>query len=155
MPNVTVDPQEFEKCELKTAPPDGFVMLRALPFGMKLTRRDKALNMRMIQQRQKKGQPVNDEQVIDLETLSNWSTMFDFTYCIGEHNLTDKNGTLLDFSSQRTIEMVFNSLDPKVGTEIAAAIDALNDDEDEELAEDFLKRRGSLSVAEPSTSNED
>lgn len=146
MPNVTVDSSQYERFELKTAPPDGFVMLRPLPFGMKLTRRDKALNMRMVQQRTKKGVPQSDEQIIDLETLSNWSTMFDFTYCVGEHNLTDSADTLLDFTSQRTIEMVFNSLDPKVGSEIAQYIDALNEDEDELMAEDFLKQRGSLSV---------
>lgn len=155
MPNVTVDSSVFERFDLKTAPPDGFVMLRPLPFGKKLTRRDKALNMRMIQQRQKKGQKQSDEQVIDLETLSNWSTMFDFTYCVGEHNLTDANNKLLDFSTERTIEMVFNSLDPKVGTEIATYIDQLNEDEDELSAEDFLKQRGSSSVEEPNTLIED
>ena len=151
MPNVTIDPTEYTRHDLKTAPPDGFVMLRPLPYAMKLSRRDKALKMRMIQRQAQKGTPQNQDQVIDLETLGEWSTMFDFTYCIGEHNLTDKANVNLVFNDPKTIAMVFKSLAPKVGSEIERYIDELNADEDEGLASDLVPPLGTSSEEDTSS----
>lgn len=156
MPNVTINAEDYQKFDLKSAPPDGFVMLRPLPYSMLITRRDKALKMRMIQQRTKRNQkPQAEEQVIDLEQMGDWSTQFDFTYCIGEHNLTDVSGALLQFNDQRQIAMTLRSLDPRVGSEIEKFIDQLNNPEDDELVDDFLRRQNSSSENGLSTSKTD
>lgn len=154
MPIVTVDPTEYERRELKSAPPDpndpsdeqGYIMVRPLPYGKKLARRDKASRMKM-NTGDGKGKPSTE---IQLETLSEWATQYDFAYCIGDHNLTDKNKVKVDFTNP----MSFALLDPKVGTEIAEIIDALNEDEDDESIEDFLKRQGSSSSSTGETTSE-
>jgi hypothetical protein len=143
-PIVTIDPKEYERFELKTAPPDGFVMLRPLPYGMKLSRRSKATRMMMRQSgTTTKGQPQG-EQVFEVESMDEWAVAFDFAYCIGEHNLQNADGTLIDFA--KNTYMKIRMLDPKVGTEIEQLIDNLNNAEDEESMEDFLKRQDTLSL---------
>lgn len=141
MPDVTVDPTEYERHDLKTAPPDGYVMLRPLPFGMKLSRRSKATRTMMRMPNAPKGKKV--EQEFELESMDEVTTQIDFAYCIGEHNLTDKNGQLLDFSSPKAVQMTLQTLNPKVGSEIERLITEINEDEDEESLEDFLRRSGS------------
>lgn len=152
MPVATINTEEYTKHDLKSAPPDGFVMLRPLPYAMIVLRRDKAMRMRMIQERAKRNQPAPTSQVIDLEQQSDWTTEFDFTYCIGDHNLTDKNGEKLQFNDPRQLRLVLKSLDPKIGLEIEQAIDRLNQEEDDELLEDFMRRRELSSEAEVSKS---
>lgn len=162
MPIVTVDPNDFERFLLKTAPAnpeitgdeDGYVMLRPLPYGMKLVRSDKALRMTMranqgAQDRQVKR--ANAEQTIDLETAQEWTTHYDYAYCIGDHNLTDKNGTVLDFAKPMALKL----LHPKVGAEITSLIDSLNEDENEESAEDLVRRAFTSSEEELSLSSSD
>lgn len=149
MPVATVDPNEYQRFDLKSAPPDGFVMARALPFGMKQERRDKAMQMTMEQRTEKRGKNrrrvvEDDVQTINLKTLSEWSTQFDFAYCIGEHNLTDQNGHPLDFTNP----MTFKILNPKIGSEIEQILLELNEDEDEESLEDFIKLSTSSSETE-------
>jgi hypothetical protein len=146
MPDVTVDPGQFERYDLKSAPPDGYVMLRPLPYGMKLTRRDKASKMKM-QTEQGRGRRATSE--IELETLNEWAVAHDFAFCVGEHNLTDKNGTLLNFANPMTLK----TLNPKVGSEIEKYIDDLNEDEDDETLEDFHKLQDGSSSEEPILSN--
>lgn len=158
MPIVTVNPEEYERFELKTAPPDGYVMLRPLPYGMKLSRRSKATKMMMRSQptqpqdRRQKGAPAQ-EQVFEVESMDEWAVAFDFAYCIGEHNLQSRDGSLIDFGKQTNMKI--KMLDPKVGTEIERLIDALNNDEDEESLEDFLKRQGTSSSEETNLSSQD
>lgn len=157
MPKVTVDPAKYDKYELKSAPPDGFVMLRPLPYGMKLSRRSKATKMMMRSDPAPTSKLAKDQSgVFELETMDEWSTAFDFQYCIGEHNLEGGDGELLNFnkSIDSTI-MVIKLLDPKVGAEIERAIDALNNDEDEESLEDFLARQGTSSEAEKNSLSTD
>lgn len=145
MPNVTIDPSQYERFELKTAPADpndpndenGYVMLRPLPYGLKLTRRDKATKMQMRATADKRGRANQQEQIIELDTLNEWATAFDFSYCIGEHNLKDSNGQLLNFSDPKTVAMTLRSMHPKVGSEIEKYIGDLNEEEDEGTAEDF------------------
>lgn len=146
MPDVTVDPNEYERYDLKTAPPDGFVMLRPLPFGKKLTRRDKATKLQMRVQGDGRGRGnQNDQSTISLDTLNEWATAYDFTYCVGDHNLTDKNGVKLDFNNPRSINMVLGMLNPKVGSEIERLISDLNEEEEEEAVEDFSLPAGGSS----------
>lgn len=114
MPVGVVDPTHFERVELKSAPPDGYAMVRPLPYGLKLERRDKATKMSMEAASGKKGkQSQDDTQKIELETLSSWSTAYDFSHCIGEHNITDANGNVLDLGNP----MVLKLLNPKIGTD--------------------------------------
>lgn len=149
--SVTIDTNKWQRFDLKSAP-GGFVMLRPLPYSMVIERRDKGLKMRMIQQRQLRNQPQQQqEQVIDLESMGEWTTKFDFGYCIGDHNLADTNGTKLDFSTKQLM-MTLKSLDPRVGGEIGRLIDTLNEGEDDEVLDDFLRQPGSSSVSEPTPS---
>lgn len=146
MPVATIDPEKYERYDLKTLP-EGYVMLRPLPFGMKLERRDKATKMSMeaATGRQSRGQ--DNTQKFELETLSKWSRAYDFKHCIGEHNLQSPDGNLLDFSNPMTLSL----LDPKVGSELESLIDSLNEDESEESLEDFTKRVTSPSPEEVTT----
>lgn len=148
MPIGTIS-NEVQHVMLKSAPADpnlpgdedGFVDVRPLPYGMKLERRDKSTRMRLeqIQQNTKKksiGQNEPQVQKIEIESESAWAGQFDFAYCVVDHNLTDPNGTKLDFANP----MAFKSLDPKIGTEIEQILTALNgDDLDEASLEDFIK----------------
>lgn len=142
MPNATVDstPQKYNLDSLPSSSPgeeDGFIMARPLPYGMKLTRRDRAMRMRMEQQvrtdrrkttKKSIRQDEPETQTIELETDTLWATLYDFTYCIVDHNLTDVNGTQLDLSKALTL----NHLDPRVGTEIEQILAELNADTEEE-----------------------
>jgi hypothetical protein len=137
MPDVTIDPGEYERYELKTAPPDGYIMLRPLPFGMKLARRSKATRTMMrMPAPSKANQGKKIDQSMEIESMDEVTTLIDFSYCIGDHNLTDKNGEKLDFTNKMTLKL----LNPKVGSEIERLISELNEDEDEESLEDFLGR---------------
>lgn len=145
-PIVTVDPAEYERFELKTAPPDGYVMLRPLPYGMKLSRRSKATRMMMRQSGTTGKNQPQGEQVFEVESMDEWAVAFDFAYCIGDHNLQNRDGTTIDFSKNTVMKI--KMLSPKVGSEIERAIDTLNNDEDEESVEDFLKRQDTSSLEE-------
>jgi hypothetical protein len=158
MPVVTVNPNHYEREELKTAPADpniegdeqGFIMVRPLPYGMKLSRRDKASKMSMeVAARRGRGKRAEEEQQkLDLETLSEAANAFDFAYCIGDHNLLDAQGNKLDFSNPMSLKL----LDPKVGSEIENILTKYNEDEDEESLEDFTKRVTSSTQEEDTTS---
>lgn len=152
MPVVSVDPNHYEHFELKSAPPDGFVTLRPLPFGIKLARRSKATRMMMRQQPVKSRQQAqNQESVFELESHDEWAVAFDFSYCIGEHNLEMAEGQPFDFSNEKNARMAVKQLDPKVGAEIERLITSLNEDEDEEMMEDFMRRHDTL-LEEPDDS---
>lgn len=137
---------DAQKYPLKSAPAnpqmpgdeDGFILARPLPYGMKLERRDKSTRMRLEQQIRTKKSIRQDEpqmQKIEIESESEWAANFDFTYCIVDHNLTDVNGTKLDFSNP----MAIKSLNPKIGSEIETILSELNgDDLDEASLEDFI-----------------
>jgi hypothetical protein len=154
MPVVSVNPTEYQRVELKTAPPDGYVMLRPLPYGMKLSRRSKATKMMMRSQpATSRKQAQQQESVFELESMDEWAVAHDFAYCIGEHNLESAPGKLIDFSTNAI--MALKLLDPRVGSEIEQAIDSLNNDEDEESFADFLKRQGMSSSDETPQLNED
>lgn len=158
MPVVTVDPSEYERYELESAPADpntpgdeqGFVMVRPLPFGMRLTMRDKAFKQRMMQKVPKRGEKLKQETEIPVDILSDneWSTHFEMSYCIGEHNLQDRQGNLLDFSKPFALKL----LNPKVGAEIERILLGLNAEDDEETVTDLLKRSSTSSENETSLS---
>lgn len=111
---------ETVRRELRSCPPDGFVVLRQLSYDQMLERRDGASQILM-------GQGVRDGATpqMAVKILNKWSNAYTFPRCIVEHNLTDAQGNPLDFSHP---EQVFQTLDPKVGAEIEAYIDELNQD---------------------------
>jgi hypothetical protein len=156
MPVVTVDPNNFVRKELKFAPADpnvpgdepGYIMVRPLPYGMKKERQDKATKMAMEVEAGKRKKGEDAVQKFDLETMNAWAVQFDFAYCIGDHNLLDSAGNKLDFTNPMTMKL----LDPKVGSEIEAIINELNEDIDEESLEDFIKRSTSSQAEEVTTS---
>jgi hypothetical protein len=159
MPIVTIDPNASERYELKTAPADpndpndedGFIILRPLPYGMKLTRRDKATRMMMRSQPARKGkQPGDAISEIELESYNEWAVAFDFANCILDHNLTDQNKRKIDFGRPMSIKL----LNPKVGSEIEKLINDLNEDEDEVMLDDFPPQLNSLSQEEENQSSE-
>jgi hypothetical protein len=156
MPIATIDPAQSERFYLKTLPsetenPDdgGWVDLRPLPYGMKLTQRDKSIRQTMEMQAPKRGQKPDNSIKAEMETASEWSNWYEMSYCIVDHNLTSADGAKLDFTSQ----MTFKSLNPKVGSEIESLLFDLNRDEDEESLEDFHKRSTTSSEAETSMSS--
>jgi hypothetical protein len=141
MPVVTVDPGDYDRFPLTSAPADpndpndedGYIMARPLPYGMKLKRRDRSSKMTM------RGD--KKDASLELGSFIEGNVKFDFGYCIGEHNLKDKNGNLVDF----TQPTAFALLDPRVGDEIESILNKINGDEDEEDASDFQRQSSSSS----------
>ncbi len=146
MPVGTIDPNKYERYDLKTLP-GAFIELRPLPFGLKLERRDKATKMSMEAAAGRGRGSDAPPQKFELETLSKWSRAYDFKHCIGDHNITDVNDVKLDFGNPMTLQL----LDPRLGSELETLIDSLNEDETEESMEDFTKRLTSSSQEDPST----
>lgn len=160
MPVVTVDPNEYASHPVTSAPADpniegdeaGYVMLRPLPYGMKLKIRDQSTKMFMRAKNptRTKGKLTQaatkeEEAILEFESTTEASNFLTFAYCIGDHNLLDRQHNKVDFTSP----MAFKQLDPKVGSELEVMIDDLNRGEDEESFEDFLNRStGSLEEKE-------
>lgn len=127
MPNAEVNLDATEPIQL-TSLPGAFVRLRAMSFGQKLSRRDKATKMSM-----ELGEEKGDNSKVDVEFLNRWTRAYDFEHCIADHNLEHADGTKMDFGNPMTVDV----LNPRVGTEIEKEIDKLlGDDED---LEDFPK----------------
>jgi hypothetical protein len=74
---------------------------------------------------------TDDDTRMVIETYQTWERHYTFKNCIVDHNITDPNGVLLDFTKPQTLRM----LAPNVGVEIERLIDELNaeDEADEEL----------------------
>lgn len=156
MPVVTINPDKYERFELKTArkdptiegDEDGYVMLRPLPYGEKGKIRDKSTKMfmRTATQKRERGKmrtTREEDAVMEFETATELQNHLQFAYCIGEHNLLDHAHNLIDFTNPMSLKL----LDPKVGSELEILIDDLNLGEDEETFEDFQKRLSGSSGA--------
>src|SRR3990172_11051040 len=96
MPKATIslEGQRFELQSLK----DAFVVLRALPYGKILERRDGASRMVMEQTR---GQRADSRMIVEM--AQEWSRWYEFKECILEPNLEDDGGALLDFKTKANI----------------------------------------------------
>jgi hypothetical protein len=139
---VATRSQETVRKDLKTLE-GAFVELRQLSFDEMLERRDKAMRMSM---EQRPGKKKDDTAKIDFESAMQWTRFFEFSRCIVDHNLEDEQGKKLNFENRMTLKI----LDPKVGVEIEKYIEDMNEEDDEE-AEDFMKR---LASSSPDTSDE-
>lgn len=146
MPVATVSQEVIHK-DLKTLE-GGFVELKQLSFDQILERRDKAMRMSMEQTPNRKS---TDKAKIEFESAMQWDRFFTFSNCIVEHNLEDANGKPLNFNNPMTLK----ALDPKVGSEIEKYIEEMNEDEDEESLETFMKRHSSSSNPEEATQSDD
>lgn len=140
MPVVTIDPGDYERFPLKSAPAnpnvqgdeDGYIMARPLPYGQKLKRRDRAGKIAMRQEAGNK-RAKGGNTVVEMDSFLEHNINTDFAYCIGEHNLLNRDGTPIDFTKPQSYAL----MDPKVGDEVEKIINEINGDVDEEDAEDF------------------
>lgn len=124
---VTDKPQRFE---LKTLPKDdnlpspegdaGYVVLKRLSHGDKLTRRGFTSKMTV---KAKRGQKDVESE---LDAFNEKTDLFDFANCIVDHNLTDIAGNKLDFRREDHVRL----LDGRVAEEISTLMDKLNNFED-------------------------
>ena len=107
-----------EHFDLKTVE-GGFVELRRMTYGEKLTRQDMVkLSLEM-----GKGKDIKGEMAMANKMV----THSDFMNCIIEHNLEkDKNGTPFNFRDYND----FIRLDPRVGEEIDKLINSMNNFEE-------------------------
>jgi hypothetical protein len=150
MPDVGYDNKPV-KHELQTAPPDGYVMLRRLPYDEILKRREMATRLSMEQssggRRKARGYKQNEQvesSKIGIELIQVATREYEFANCIVDHNL-EVNGQLVDFSKPK---LAFRLVAPEVLQEIEMALSELNLETDEDELNDFM------SAARPSSSEE-
>lgn len=122
MPRVAIS-AEPKRYDLKSAPPDGYVLIREMSYGERLVRNSKQGKMKVL----KKSTEFAGEVEMALRDLALW----DMTNLVMDHNLEDADGMKLDLSSERDL----NKLPSRIGEEIGKYIDELNnfDDGDEKL----------------------
>jgi hypothetical protein len=147
MPEVGYDKAPIRR-ELKTAPPDGFVMLRRLPYDEILKRREMATKLTMPQTSNRRGRrrdKQEPEEKINIELIQLITREYEFANCIVDHNLTI-DGNSVDFSNPK---LAFKLVSPEVLQEIELYLSELNMETDEDELEDFT------SVARPSSSDGD
>jgi hypothetical protein len=131
MPLATPVGGATEHHDLKSCPPDGYVVLRRLTHGEKMARRGLLAKARM-----ETGSAKNRSGVgVDVELMNEKITLFEFSRCIVEHNLTylvdpadPSSETLLDFRIPDHVRMI----DGNIGEEIDALITEINDWESDE-----------------------
>ena len=150
MPEVGYD-NKPKRYDLKTAPPDGYVDLRRLPYDEILKRREMATTLSMEQSpgarrnsRQDRKAPQDDTpSKIGIELVQLATREFEFAACIVDHNLTIE-GVKVDFSRPK---MAFKSVSPEILTEIELILSDLNLETDEDELEDFTPVASRLSLA--------
>lgn len=116
MPVATVDTSISTRHELETLE-GAYVELRRLTYGEKLAKQDLITSMTLDQENGSKATKAK------VDFMQRTSAEFEFSKCVVEHNLTDAAGNPLDFKKKG----VLDSLDPRVGDEIADLIREMND----------------------------
>jgi hypothetical protein len=125
MPKASVS-LETEKKDLKTAPPDGYVVLRRMSYGQSVERRS-MLTMGFEAADGNKSD-LRGEMAIGNKRI----TLFEFSHCVVEHNLfVDEEETIL-FDFTKGDPTVLDKLDPKVGQEIEKYIADMNNFSEED-----------------------
>lgn len=115
MPRATINIGDTVRKELRTCP-GGYVELRKMSYGDYLHRQELAMQMQMEASAGKK------EGVMSMKSAHVDVAVLDFQKCIAGHNLQDGNDQDLDFRGTSWVLQ----LDPRVGQEIGAYIDELN-----------------------------
>lgn len=122
MPRATVslEPEEYE---LQTVE-GGKITLKRMTYGQKLERNQIAMDMTM----ESGGKGRGTKASVDI--MQARTTLYEYKACIVDHNLTDDDDQLLDF----TKPTILGKLDPRVGDEISDLIGKQNNyDEDDDL----------------------
>lgn len=110
---------------LKTCPPDGYVVIRRMNYGESLKRRDMMASIAM--QLDTKGNK-NEGARMQMDLLQEKTSLWEFGNLIVEHNLTDANDRTLNFKNPEDIKMI----EGRIGDEIQQYINELNSFEDSE-----------------------
>lgn len=124
MPIATVT-KDTERKDLKSCPPDGFVVIKRMAYGQKLYRQALLGKATIHTQRGSK------DVAAEMELINEKVTLYEFKHCIVDHNLTDAEGRKLDFNKPEDVK----SLTGRVGEEINTYIGELNNFEDDEELE--------------------
>jgi hypothetical protein len=126
MPKAVVD-ESYTRYELESLP-EGFVELRPMEYGDVLERNGMMLKMSsstMASQgnrAQRRSGKQQDSGSVDFTLGNKEVTLFEYQKCIGDHNLEDKNGNLLDLKTPQGIAQ----LHPKIGAEIGELLEEIN-----------------------------
>jgi hypothetical protein len=115
MPQATINFQKTERHDLKSCP-EGFVELRRMSYGEKLSRQQMAMEMAM-----REGAKGQADDMVHKVTQTK-VIEFEFANCIVDHNLTDEADQQLDFKKPQSV----HSLHPQIGEEISLLIDKMN-----------------------------
>ena len=115
MPVATTSPEETERHDLKSLE-GAFVELRSMTYGEWLHRRDMATKMAI------EGDPRKKDSKVTIDAIQTETTFYEFSKCVVDHNLTDKQDNPLDLSTKKD----FTQLHPKIGEEISALITEMN-----------------------------
>lgn len=125
MPVAVVVDDTSDKIELKTLPPDGYVVVRRMSYGESLAREAKATKLLVAGGDRKNSKDAPQAEVdIQTEALALW----DFANLVVEHNCQDKDGRVLNFKNIADVKKLSGS----VGREIGKIIDDYNDVEESE-----------------------
>lgn len=116
MPKATVS-RNTEKFDLKSCP-EGYVVIRRMTYGEKLSRTDQMMNM--------STSGSAEDRAMHIQMMTKNIALQDFANLVVEHNLTDDNDKPLDFRNAQNVMM----LDPVIGDEIGTLIDRINSFED-------------------------
>jgi len=120
MPKGTVS-LETERKELKTAPPDGFVLLKRMSYGQTVERRS------MLTLGFESDGNSNDFKG-EMSMGNKRITAYEFSHCIVDHNLDGDDGQKMDLNKVEALD----TLDPKIGQEIEKYIGEMNNFNEED-----------------------
>lgn len=121
---VAVIEEETKRYDLKTLP-GGYVVVKRMTYGQKLVRSEMAMKMRV------KGEGRSQKDfATEIDMMNRKIALWSFANLVDDHNLTDASGQALNFKNPIDVERIAG----KVGEEIEAYIDELNNFEaDEEV----------------------
>lgn len=120
---VAVITEQSKTFDLKSCPPDGYVTIRRMTYGQKLTRTEMTSKLRIAMQKGTKD--VQGE----IDMMQRQVALWEFANLIADHNLTDTMNRKLDFANPADVQ----SLMGQVGEEISTYIDELNNFEAESV----------------------
>lgn len=122
MPVATVTSSTDRK-ELKSCPPDGFVVIRRMTYGESLKRKEMMASIAM-QMDGKKGEGTK----MQMDLLQEKTALWEFANLVVDHNLTDEKERKLNFKDPKDVMMIRG----QVGDEIQMYINELNSFEDDD-----------------------
>lgn len=109
--------------ELKSCPPDGYVVIRRMTYGESLKRKEIMASIAM-QMNGKKGEGAT----MQMDLLQEKTALWEFANLIIDHNLTDAKDRKLNFKDANDVK----SIRGQVGDEIQLYINEINSFEEDE-----------------------